>query len=807
MKKRKLNNKQQELPLANGFSTRNSNCQLCTLWQSAETPCLWGAGRKKTGTRIMIISDAPDTAADRNGKFLTSKSGELLFELLSEIGITRADCYITHSVKCKTPEGRAPSAVEIKTCLPYLEEEIKQVNPEIIVTLGAIALKALTRKAKITELHGQVLDYKGIKLFPTFHPGMALRDPGKLQPLRKDITKLGFALRGELPTEKDIHWAVIRNPDSWNFFIEEYAQSKHVAVDIETTGLDPRAEGAAVNSIQFSLDSGRNFALPLCASDGKWKDKPKFQKKLLQTAIELAEGKVIIGQNFKFDNMWLWEKYGLEFHLSADTMLMHHILDENAPHGLKEMASEYCNAPNYDVDLKTKLGQGDLTKFYKYGCFDTYYTLQLYKIFRAKLLKNPILRRLFYKLVMPAARMFFDVEKDGHCIDINQLNETERIFTERKTKLLAEMNKLAGKPVNWNSPQQVGKVMFEDLGLPVLEKTATGAASTGESIMLRLKDEHPLANLLVEYRGVEKNLSTYILGWKKLMHGDRLYMSTKIHGTVTGRYASRLHQVPRDPVIRSHLIAPEGYEMVVADYSQIELRLAAMVSGDKRMRMVFQTGGDIHRETASVVLGKPPEKVTKEERKMAKAVNFGLIYGMGWPKLVIYARDNYGVDMNDGQAKAFRVRYFETYNALPKWHERQRRVVRAFGEVSSLSGRIRRLPGVYSTDQGVRAEAERQSINSPIQGFGSGDLKAMAMVEIHEKFPDTVIIKGEVHDSILMWMESDLVPELVPQVKAIMEAPSLLQVFGINMTVPLVADFEIGPWGKGLSLEDYLNDN
>jgi len=752
----------------------------------------------------MIISDVPDTAADRNGKLLSSKSGELLFDLLSDIGVSRKDCYITHAVRCKSPEGRPPSAAELKTCLPYLEEEIQSVKPQVIIPLGAIALKALTRKAKITELHGQVLDYKGYTLFPTFHPGMALRDPGKLQPLRKDIQKLGFVLKGELPSVENIHWAVIRNYDQWNEFIGEYSASKLIALDIETTGLDPRAEGAAVNSIQVSLDSGRNFALPLSARDSTW-NLPQHQQ-FLETLVELSEGKVITGQNFKFDNMWLWEHYELEFELTADTMLMHHILDENSPHGLKEMASEYCNAPNYDVDLKTKLGQGDMLKFYKYGCFDTYYTLQLYKIFRAKLLKNPILRRLFYKLVMPAARMFFDIEKDGLCIDVDQLNKTQETFEGRKVKLLAEMNKLAGKEVNWNSPQQVGRVMFEDLGLSVLEKTATGAPSTGESIMLRLKDEHPLASLLVEYRGVEKNLGTYILGWKKLMHGDRLYMSTKIHGTVTGRFASRLHQVPRDPAIRSHIIAPDGYELVVADYSQIELRLAAMVSGDRRMRLVFQTEGDIHVETASVVLSKSPDKVTKEERKMAKAVNFGLIYGMGWPKLVIYARDNYGVDMNDGQARAFRIRYFETYNALPKWHERQRRAVKAFGEVSSLSGRVRRLPGVYSSEQGVRAEAERQAINSPIQGFGSGDLKAMAMVEIHRELP-TVVIKGEVHDSILMWIKTNQVKRVVPKVKKIMESPSLLMDFGIKMTVPLVADFEIGPWGKGLSLKDYLNEN
>lgn len=793
---------QQELKLLDpGTTSRNPGCQKCSLWESAETPCLWGVGDRMK-TKLMIITDAPDHLADRGGKPFSNSAGKLLMSLLESIGITRSECYITHAVKCKPPEGRPPTKPELKTCKPYLLSEIADLAPSIILTLGASAFNVLA-KGKITEQHGQMLDFNGVPLIATFAPGAALRDPARLPALRKDIMRLGFAIRGELPTEDDLHWQVIRTLAQWNEFLDEFKASKEVAVDIETTGLDSRAPGAAVNTIQFGLDNHKNYALPLSVRDSPWPNREQHLE-FLTTLIEFAEGKVITGQNFKFDNTWLKTVYGVKFHLSADTMLMHHLLDENSSHGLKEMATEFCNAPSYDIDLKTKLGLGDLVKYYKYGCFDTHYTYKLYKIFRQKLLKHPALRRLFYKLVMPAARMFEDIEEDGLCINVEQLDATEKLFTDRKNKILAQMNKMAGVKVNWNSPQQVGELFFKTLGLPILEKTNTGKPSTSESVMLRLKDEHPLAALLVEYRGIEKNLSTYILGWKKLMHGDRLYMSTKLHGTVTGRFASRLHQVPRDPEIRSHIIAPDGWEMVVADYSQIELRLAAIVSNDQRMRMIFQTGGDIHTATAAFILGKPEDKLTKEERKMAKAVNFGLLYGMGWPKLVIYARDNYGVDMSDGQAKGFRTRYFETYSGLPVWHERQRRIVKAFGEVSSLSGRVRHLPGIYSNEQGVRAEAERQSINAPNQGFGSGDLKAMAMVEIHQKLPHRLVrIKGEVHDSILLWIKKDKINQMVPKVKAIMESPALVKEFDINLTVPLVADFEIGPWGKGLSLEDY----
>lgn len=725
------------------------------------------------------------------------RGGKLLYEMLEAAGIQPKDCYFTNIVKCYPPDGRTPKAAEVKACKKYLDREIADLSPQYILTLGATVLKALTRKAKITEQHGQAFPYGSATVVPSFAPAMALRDPTRLPGLRKDMVKFGNIVRGvSVPTE-DMHWEVIRTTDQWNQFIEEFSASDEIAVDCETTGLDCEAEGAEINSIQFSLSAtDKNWSLPLMVRDSPWG--VKARRMMINKVVKLSKGKTIIGQNFKFDNKWLMRKYGKRFHLNFDTMLAHHLLDENSPHGLKELASEFCNAPSYDVSLKVKLGLAELEPFYKYGCFDTHFTRELYYQFKKRIIKDPSQRRLFYKLVMPIARVFEKVETSGHYINRKRQAEVRTQLVTKRDELLSQMNDLAGVPVNWNSPAQVGKLFYEKLKLPILEKTSGGAPSTGESVLLRLQHEHDLPKLLMEFRGVDKNLSTYIDGWESMIHGDELFLSTKIHGTVTGRFASRLHQVPRDPLIRSLIDAPAGWSFVCADYSQIELRIAAMLANDPRMKLIFQTGGDIHSETASFILGKPKDQLTKEERKMAKAVNFGLLYGMGWPKLVIYARDNYGVDMTDRQAQDFRVRYFETYSALPKWHERQRRCVRAFEQVVSLSGRIRHLPGINSSEQGVRAEAERQGINSPVQGFGSGDLKAMAMIEVHETFDwDEVRIKGEVHDSILMWVRDEGLSNNLRQIKSIMEAPSLLKDFGIKMTVPLVADFEVGPWGMG----------
>jgi len=771
---------------------RNSDCQLCPNWESAEHPCRWGEGPE--GASIMVVGEMPSQVANMGGR-----GGKMLLELLKEAGVEPRKCYFTNVVKCPTHDGSAPSTASLKACKPYLDLEIAQVKPEFILTLGATALKSLSKKSKITELHGQAFDYQGIKVVPSFSPNVALRDPARLPGLRRDLVKFGFITRGDESTTEDMHWEVIRTMEQWNQFIDEFERSEVVAVDIETTGLDCEVPEGEINSIQFSLDStDKNWALPLMVRDSPWRGKPELRQQFMDTILDLSEGKIIVGQNFKFDNRWIKKKYGRKFHLRFDTMLAHHILDENSPHGLKELASEFCNAPSYDVDLKTKLGLGDLEPFYKYGCFDTFYTRQLYYIFKKRLIADKTQSRLFYKLVMPAARMLEDVEASGHFINTKRLTQVREQLNKQRTYLLGEMQRLAGEEVNWNSPAQVGKLFYDKLGLPILEKTAGGSPSTGESVLLRLQHEHELPKLLMEFRGVDKNLSTYVDGWSSLMHKNHLFISTKIHGTVTGRWASRLHQVPRNTMIRSLIGAPDGWSFVCADFSQIELRIAAMLADDHRMKMVFQTGGDIHSMTASAILGKAIDQLTKEERKMAKATNFGFLYSMSAAKFNIYARDNYGVILTDQQSKDFRNRFFETYSALPKWHERQRRIVRAFAQVTSLSGRIRHLPGINSSERGVQAEAERQAINSPVQGWGSGDLKAMAMVEIHNKIPhDQAIIKGEVHDSILLWVKTDTLERNLPIIKAAMEKPKLLEDFGINLTVPLVADIEVGDWGLG----------
>ena len=700
------------------------------------------------------------------------------------------------SVDAFAPIGEVLQSLKLKW---KTSKELSKDGINLI--FGAEALKQLDKKLKFTETCGSVVKLStGESIFPMWHPDTVVTNPTRLKYIAGDVKILSDIVT-QTPVAVPEDGTVIRDEKQWLKFLKEYRKSRCIAVDIETTGLDPRAEGAQVQSIQIGLEDGRTYALPLCISDSPWPTKEEHTPKV-RKLIALAKEKVVIGQNFKFDNNWLRYHYGRKFDLGFDTQLASHVLDENIDHGLKSLAHLYCQAPNYDVDLKTKTGQADLEQFYRYGCLDVYYTMWLYRIFKHDLDLEPGLRRLFYEVVMPVARVFEKVEYGGLHIDMPKYRKTRKLLVRELKAVTDELNSLAGHEVNWNSPKQIGEVLFSELGLPCTVRTASGAPSTGEAALIALKDKHPLPNLIFRQRELQKKLSTYIDGWKEYMHGDKLYLSTKISGTVTGRFSSRLHQVPRDPQIRSLITAPPGWVFVCADYSQIELRLAAHISGDPTLISVFQEDGDVHSKTASIILGKNPNDLTKEERKMAKAVNFGLLYGMGWRKLVEYAKVNYEVDMTDAQAQEFRRRFFETYFELPNWHQRCRDMVRRSGFVVSPSGRRRRLPGIYSPEPGIQAEAERQSINSPVQGFGSGDLKAMALVEIAQNTDwGSVRIKGEVHDSILLWIREESLARELPRIRRMMEQPRLLHKFRIRMQVPLKVDFEVGPWGQGEKYE------
>ena len=781
---------------------RNPQCEKCELYKSSKHVCIAGIGPKDA--EIFIIGEAPGSAEARFGKPFQGPAGQLLRECLTKVGIDPEKCFITNMVGCRPPENRTPTNPELKACRGYLEHELRTVNPRFVLLLGATALKFIGRKG-ITDLQGTVQEPGDGRLyFPLLHPAAILRFPDKLDGFTDYLAKFKKLTEGTLVEVGKTPFKFV-TPLNEDLFISKFRESPEFSFDIETTGLQQHAEDFRVNSIGYTLSDDATWVLPLALNKN-----PTWAKTVFRHTTRLAEGKIAIAHNGKFDDNGIWHDFDAKFRLTFDTMLASHVFDENSSHELKYLARVHCGAPEWDdLLLREKIDPvkyNCLDKFYQYQAEDPYWTMQLYRFYRDKFKGTVKLRRLFNKLVMPAARIFEEIDYGGLFIRLKEFEETrielKRKIAQNEVELL-QMMRQAGvrRIVNWGSPKQVAEILYEKLKLPVTEKTDKGAPSTGESALLQIQGMHPISDKLIEWRGNNKQLNTYIEGWEELMEGPMLYLSTKLHGTVTGRYSSRLHQTPRDGTIRNLVDAPPPYTFVVADYSQIELRLVAHAAQEPTMMKIFQEGGDIHIATAQDVM-MTDEEPTKEQRKAAKGVNFGYVYGMWWVKFKKYAKEKYGVDLTDQQAKSFREAYFAKYCALPHWHDHVRDIVREQGYIEYLSGRIRRLPGVYSSNKEVRQEAERQAINSPIQGFGSGDLKVMAMIEIYETFCQNVkdpplLLKGEVHDSILMWIKTDRLFEIMPKVKAIMENPKLFETFHIKLDVPLIADIEYGTWGLG----------
>jgi len=756
---------------------------------------------------IMIVTDAPGYQEDESGLPIDGRNRAFLYELLEDAGIDPDKCYFTNAVKCKPPKDYKIKVKEMKACYEYFEQELKRVRPKYVLLLGATALKSVIGEGKITQVHGQVITKDKIQFMPAFSPGVAYRDPKKLDPLVTDLKRFALMTQGQMNDQPELEPTVIDGFASFNQMISELKEVEVASFDLETTSLSRFSGEITLMGIGTPE---KQYVIPLLDEwlSYEFKRVPNIQKQLVEIIAEALKGKKVVTHNGKFDNLWLREKYGVRIHNTFDTMIASYILDENSPNGLKYLARVKLGAPDWDIDKSTKTGQvaANRDNLYKYLAYDVYYTLELYYYFKKELRKDKPTLKVFKHLMMPIFHTYEDVQMEGVWINQEKFDEVEATLTEKLEEIDRKLNRIAKKEgvteeINWGSSQQVGIWLFETLKLPIIEKTPTGKPATGESILKRLRDKHPSVELLLERRGVKQQLSFFIDGWKKRMVGNKLYPNFNIHVTVTGRTSSNdpnLQQVPRDKKIRSLIGAPPGWTLVEIDYSQVELRVVAELSGDPKMREVFLTGKDIHTNTAVSISGKSEDDITKEDRKKAKPVNFGFVYGMGHFKFVDYARDNYGVHMSQQEAKEYRKRFFEEYNYLPDWHEKQRRIARNFKQVRNLIGRLRRLPEIDSPDKGLRAEAERQAINSPVQSFAS-DVMLMSLIEINKKLPkeDTRII-GSVHDAGLYIIRNDKLNERIPQIKKIMESPRLLRRLGVKLTIPLVADVDIGNWGDGV---------
>jgi len=777
------------------------DCKLCGLFSTAQYVCLMGQG--PTPCDVMIVGEAPAYRKERDKPF-QGEAGTILDEVLDYCHINRSEVYITNVVKCRPPENRHPKTYEIAACRQWLKEELATVQPKYVLLLGGAAAQALNKgKLKVGDVRGKFFQSKTRTYFVTLHPGAVLRDPTKMPMLKNDVMRFFQAVKGgHIPEPQELKLTIINSDEQFSEFIAKLSQQDRCAFDIETTGLFPWKPNAHVVSMGFAF-ADEQYVLPMEHREGFLFKDPQAQIVKGKCIADIFRGIDVITHNGKFDALWVKVCLGMDIHISHDTMLMSHLLDENIPHGLKYLAEAYLGAPNYDLDVSQKTGGAPLSVLARYNALDVFYTRALYNRFITEMKEDPALYKFYKKVIIPAVNAFLDIEYRGVYVDCSKLSETKLYLQAEVARLENELNAYK-RGVNWNSTQQVGQFLFKDLGLSVLEYTPKGAFKTSESVLQRL--DHPAAKLILDYKESYKMLGSFITSWIEKMVDSRLHPNFKLHGTVTGRLSCEepnLQQVPRNPKIRSLVTAPEGYTFVEADFSQVELRIAAMLSGDPTMRELFLTGQDIHTKTAQVISGKDMSQMegfdAKEWRKKAKAINFGFLYGMGAKKFQEYARDKYRVAFSLEESQRIRKTFFDTYSGLQVWYNRQDRTATLNGYVRSPSGRVRHLPGIHSPDDFERSQAVRQAINSPVQGFAS-DTTLVSVVDIVKQLPSVKVV-GTVHDSVLMEIPTAEVDGLLPRIKSIMENPPTFKEMGIEVTLPIKVDISVGNWGSGKKWE------
>jgi DNA polymerase-1 len=774
----------------------------------------------------MVIGEAPGQREDEEHRAFVGSAGQVLRSVLNQVGIDPDDCYITNVAKCRPPNNRTPENKEIKVCVEnYLVKEFDRVRPDFVLLLGNSALRGVIGKSGITKYNGVVWEVEvaaGHKasIMGTVHPAAVLRNPRYKDVFAADIVRFANLTRG-VSTEPETKIKLVSKKGHLKYLLEVLMEADEISWDVETAtepvekpyvrtpGQDWLGDESYITSIAFSVEEGESYAFLLDHPDTPWAS-PEDVLEAVRPAMLRKDCKYV-AHNGKFDARWLHSK-GIPVRQDFDTMLAAHMLDENRLKGLKPLSKILLGAAPYNEEVDTKQTRSiPGRQLLRYNAKDTDYTLRLYHIFRDQLKEEPRIARVFQKLMMPASNVLVDVERYGVWVDPERWEERYLQACENRDKIDRYIQQWwpEDNSMNINSHPQVARLLFEHLGLPIIEKTNKGKPSSREGVLLQLEKQHVVCKALIKWRKWAKYVNTYLGPWKYEWMDDngRIHSTYKLFGTVTGRISGEggIQQVPRDPFIRSVIGAPPGWKFLQADYSQVELRVAAMLANERRMIRQFLQGEDIHMIRAMRMTGKTnPQDVAKEERKKAKPVSFGYLYGMGAKKFVTYAFENYGVDYTLEEAQENREQFFSDYPALRPWHDRQRRLARKYGRVNSPIGRVRHLPDIESAEESVRQEAERQAINSPVQSFAS-DLMLLSLITLHREVldPRECRIVGTVHDSILFEVREDVAEDYAGVIKETMEDMSLVRrKFGTEVTVPIVADIEIGQhWGEGTPWE------
>ncbi len=594
------------------------------------------------------------------------------------------------------------------------------------------------------------------------------------------------------------NYHTVLTQEAWESLWQRLSSSSRFVIDTETTSLDYRV--AELVGFSLAFDAQDAYYIPL-AHDYAGAPTQLDRTTILAQIKPVLENEQVekIGHHLKYD-AHIFANHGIELRgWYFDSMLASYVLNSVATrHGMDDVARLYLS--HLTTTFEQIAGKGAKQKTFNqieietaahYAAEDAHVTYRLYEVLSEKLQTFPELVNILHNIEMPVARILTDMEETGIKLDLAFLDQLSVEFSKNMQGLEDRAMQLAGEHFNIASPKQVGEILFDKLGLKGGKKTATGQYSTSESVLEKI--EHPITEVILEHRSLSKLKSTYTDALVKQCHTETCRVHTSYHQalTATGRLSSSDPNLQNIPIrseigrqIRKAFIAPEGRVLLAADYSQIELRLMAHFSQDDALVHAFQHGQDVHRRTAAEVLGIPLEQVTADQRRQAKAVNFGLLYGMsefGLIRQLGFTRE---------ESQNYIKQYFQRYPGIYEYMQRTRQVALEQGFVETILGRRLYTPDIAARNMMVRKGAERAAINAPLQG-SAADIIKLAMIAVDKMLPKSqATLLLQVHDELVFEVDEAIADELAPQLADVMQSV-------LEISVPLVVEV-----GKGRNWDE-----
>ena len=771
----------------------------------------------------MFVGEAPGEQEDAQGVPFVGPAGQLFDTMLFASGISRGSIRIANAIRCwpQLIKKANPGPKEIHACSIYLETEIARNQPRVIVAMGNIPCQSLLGRSRISSLRGSAFIYRDEPIFvvPTWHPSYLLR-LGHYAPEASDANKEEFKndlqyavkLSGLKPPNRPAVDVALRE-DKALFLLRRVLEQSSTAIDVEGY-----LETGVVLSVAFSIGGG-NSAVAISKDVFTSKVRKLIAKVLADAAIKK------IGQNFNDLDRPLLEKE-FKCHVKGfewDTMYASYVQNERRGlHDLDLIAARYLRQGGYDWELSKYLAENNLTMkdlaqvpyeiLCKYNGRDAAICHQVRNQQRAKMSTEHYRLSLFYaKVSEPYDRM----EEYGIGFDMKYSKRLHKKYEIKISRLEEKIRLEANDPnLNVNAPQQVGAVLFDKLGLhtqisrglarELNLKTNTGRWSTREEVLVRLSEEveHPILRMLVRQRDLAKDDGTFIVGYQKRVGPDgRIHVPTILHGTDTGRCAMTLHNVKkkfiimrsgdRKYILLDQFVAAPGYVLLKGDFSQIEMRVMAEMSGDPEMTGIFERDEDIHHETAVWLFGlKPGEKETEEQRTLCKNVNFGTGYGLDPDGLYEFIKMRTGGGLSRSEVHEFHRTYYGRFRRLREWQLDTIANAHRRGYVEGLFGRTRHL------DMSQGKHAANQAINSGVQG-SAHDLLLLAILQLWKVPGRQFRILMDQHDAALIEVPQVLFASDLAVIKKCFVELNTYKWFQRRLRVPLKAEFKSGPaWGS-----------